>query len=36
MGQLGLTQKNKKNIKVLIFYVKKLKKNSCKYRLYIL
>ena len=30
------TWKNFKKIKVLIFYMKKLRKKSCKYRLYIL
>ena len=29
-------KKLKKKIKVLIFYMKKLRKNPCKYRLYIL
>jgi len=35
MGQPESTQKNFKKNKVLIFYMKKLKKNPCKYRLYI-
>jgi hypothetical protein len=36
-GLPGSTRKNLKNIfEILIFHMKKLKNNSCKYRLYML